>query len=412
MVHTLCRILDWPGVKWLVLILVMVMPLASLLTWAERRQSAMMQDRLGPNRANIGPIKLKGILHFVADALKMIFKEDFIPANVHKGLFALAPILALAPVLIAFCIIPFGPTIYPHHLGTPLSDYQLLMHPNAGEYADPIRLQVFSVDFGLIFYFAVLTLANYGGTIAGWASYNKWALLGGLRSSSQMMSYEVAMGLSLMGVFVWSGTLEPGALVAGGATSTFQAMHQMAPANPFNWFWLWQPVALVLFFTAAIAETKRAPFDIPEGEPEIIGYFVEYSGLRWGMFFLAEFIEIVFISAVIATVFFGGYQFPFLDPDGFRIGGHMVSVVGPDGLQHAVHVASSFVPLAHGWVVLIQVATFGAKVILLCWFQLLIRWTLPRFRADQLMNLGWKLLLPLALANVMVTALIKLIFMG
>src|SRR5258706_10526202 len=200
-------ILDFAGTKWLFLTLVLVMPLASLLTWAERRQSAMMQDRLGPNRANIGPIKLKGILHFVADAVKMIFKEDFIPANVHKGLFALAPILALAPVLIAFCIIPFGPTVYPHALGAVFDPSAL----TADQLADPIRMQIFSADYGLIFYFAVLTLANYGGTIAGWASYNKWALLGGLRSSSQMMSYEGAMGLSLMGAVLVTGTLEPGA---------------------------------------------------------------------------------------------------------------------------------------------------------------------------------------------------------
>ncbi|MEO8554197.1 MAG: NADH-quinone oxidoreductase subunit H, partial [Kofleriaceae bacterium] len=258
-------ILDFAAIKWVFLILVLVMPLASLLTWAERRQSAMMQDRLGPNRANIGPIKLKGILHFVADAVKMIFKEDFIPANVHKGLFALAPLIAIAPVLIAFCIIPFGPTVYPH-----MVTQVMPTAPNAAELADSIRMQIFSSDFGLIFYFAVLTLANYGGTIAGWASYNKWALLGGLRSSSQMMSYEVAMGLSLMGAFLVVGTLEPGAIAAFGATES------MSGSNPLNWLWLWQPVGLVLFFTAAIAETKRAPFDIPEGEPEIIGYFVEY----------------------------------------------------------------------------------------------------------------------------------------
>src|SRR3569623_1989316 len=290
------QILDFPAVKWLFLVLVLVMPLASLLTWAERRQSAMMQDRLGPNRANIGPIKLKGILHFVADALKMIFKEDFIPANVHKGLFALAPLIALAPVLIAFCIIPCGPTIYPH-----VVTQVMPVTPDQAQLADSIRMQIFSSDFGLIFYFAVLTLANYGGTIAGWASYNKWALLGGLRCSSQMMSYEVAMGLSLMGAFLVTGTLEPGAIVNHGATAS------MSAAPPLNWLWLWQPNGLELFYTAAIAETKRAPFDIPEGEPEIIGYFVEYSGIRWGMFFLAEFIEIVFISSVIASVFFGGW---------------------------------------------------------------------------------------------------------
>src|ERR1700761_7855058 len=140
-------ILDWGGTKWVFLVLALVMPLASLLTWAERRQSAMMQDRLGPNRANIGPIKLKGILHFVADALKMIFKEDFVPANVHKGLFALAPILALAPVLIAFCIIPFGPTIYPHQITSVIDTYQLATTPGAPEFADSIRMQMFSIDF-------------------------------------------------------------------------------------------------------------------------------------------------------------------------------------------------------------------------------------------------------------------------
>lgn len=396
--HIVYAILDFPAVKWVFLILALVMPLASLLTWAERRQSAMMQDRLGPNRANIGPVKLKGILHFVADALKMIFKEDFIPANVHKGLFALAPILALAPVLIAFAIIPFGPTIFPHSITTVIDPFALAANNGAPEFADAIRMQMFAIDFGLIFYFAVLTLANYGGTIAGWASYNKWALLGGLRSSSQMMSYEVAMGLALMGAFIVTGTLEPGAIVAHGAIDGLSA------SNPLNWLWLWQPLGFVLFFTAAIAETKRAPFDIPEGEPEIIGYFVEYSGIRWGMFFLAEFIEIVFISAVITTVFFGGWQVPFLDVDGFRIGGAIDAATG-------VSVGGTVMHLPHGIVVLLQFLAFGLKVVLLASFQLLVRWTLPRFRADQLMNLGWKLLLPLSLANIMVTALVKLIFM-
>ena len=366
-------ILDFPATKWVFLILALVMPLASILTWMERRQSAMMQDRLGPNRANIGPIKLKGILHFVADAVKMIFKEDFIPANVHKGLFALAPILALAPVLIAFCIIPFGPTIYPHSFWHVLDTYQLASDPGNAAFADSIRLQIFQADYGLIFYFAVLTLANYGGTIAGWASYNKWALLGGLRSSSQMMSYEVAMGLALMGAFLWTGTLEPGALAAHGARET------MSGANPVNWLWLWQPVGLVLFFTAAIAETKRAPFDIPEGEPEIIGYFVEYSGIRWGMFFLAEFIEIVFISAVIATVFFGGWQFPFLEPDGFHLGGNL------DAVTHVV-TGGAYLALPHWAVVAIQMGTFGAKLVGLSMFQLFIRVdapALPRGSADE-----------------------------
>jgi NADH-quinone oxidoreductase subunit H len=372
---TLYAVLDWPGTKWLFLVFLFVMPVASLLTWAERRQSAMMQDRLGPNRANIGPFKLWGILHFVADAVKMIKKEDFIPANAHRQLFALAPILALAPVLIAFAIIPFGPTIYPEQFLQPLDVRQLTAD------SPKITLQMFQVDFGLLFYFAILSIANFGATIAGWASYNKWALLGGLRASSQMMSYEVSMGLSLMGVFLIMGTLEPGAMV------------DWQHANA--WGVVVQPVAVFLFFTAAIAETKRGPFDLPEGEPEIIGYFVEYSGIRWGMFFLAEFIEIVFVSMIMTTVFFGGYHVPFLDADGiFRVFG----------------MESSF-QLAHGAVVGLQMVSFGFKVVFFCWLQLAIRWTLPRFRVDQLMDLGWKKLLPLSLANLMVTALVVLLLM-
>ncbi len=362
-------LLDSAGFKWIFLIMLLVMPLASLLTWAERRQSAMMQDRLGPNRANIGPIRLMGILHFVADALKMISKEDFVPEKAHRALFTLAPILALAPVFIAFAIIPFGPTIYPHDLA------RVIDLRGGPDTTHAIDLQVYSFEFGLIFYFAIMTVANYGATLAGWASYNKWALLGGLRASSQMMSYEVTMGLSLMGVFLVMGTLEPGAMVAWQGP------------NPFHWGWLYQPFALILFFTAAIAETKRAPFDLPEGEPEIIGYFVEYSGMRFGMFFLAEFIEIVFLSAVMTTVFFGGWQFPFLHADGF----HFAGFVG-------------FLP--HWAVVLIQFLTFGGKVVFFCWLQLAIRWTLPRFRPDQLMQLGWKRLLPLSLVNLMVTAFV------
>ncbi|HVV87716.1 MAG TPA: complex I subunit 1 family protein [Kofleriaceae bacterium] len=397
--ETIYAILDNPATKWVLLVFLLVMPLASLLTWAERRQSAMMQDRLGPNRANIGPIRLKGILHFVADAVKMISKEDFIPGNVHRGLFTLAPLLAIGPVLIAFAIIPFGPTIFPHSFTSTLDPAALARTPDVHAFADSIRLQIAQLDFGLLFYFAILTLANYGGTIAGWASYNKWALLGGLRSSSQMMSYEVSMGLSLMGCFILVGSLEPGFIVASGVSS------KIAASNPLNWLWLWQFPALLLFFTAAIAETKRAPFDIPEGEPEIIGYFVEYSGLRWGLFFLAEFIEIVFISAVIVSIFFGGYQVPFLDPDGFRFGGYVTEIQGV-----WVSTGGMVLHMPHWAVSLLQIGAFGLKVVLVCWLQLMIRWTLPRFRADQLMNLGWKLLLPLALGWTMFTALAKLLF--
>jgi NADH-quinone oxidoreductase subunit H len=364
----------WAIVKWVGLVILFVMPVASLLTWAERRQSAMMQDRLGPNRANIGPFKLWGILHFVADALKMLFKEDFIPARAHRILFTLAPVMALAPVLIAFAIIPFGPPVDFSKLGEVLAPSEITA---GGAVIGGEPMQVAVVEFGLLFYFAIASLANYGATLAGWASYNKWALLGGLRASSQMMSYEVAMGLSIMGMLLVAGTLELGGIVA------WQVEH--------TWGVLAQPLAFLLFFTAAIAETKRAPFDLPEGEPEIVGYFVEYSGLRFGMFFLGEFIEIVFISAVLVTVFFGGWHVPFLYADGWHFPFINVQSLWP-----------------HGLVVLTQVVFWTGKVIFFCWLQLLIRWTLPRFRPDQLMSLGWTKLLPLALLNIMVTALVIL----
>jgi NADH-quinone oxidoreductase subunit H len=188
-----------------------------------------------------------------------------------------------------------------------------------------------------------------------------------------MMAYEVAMGLSIMGMLLVAGSLELGAIVE------WQGAH--------TWGVVVQPLAFLLFFTAAIAETKRAPFDLPEGEPEIVGYFVEYSGLRFGMFFLAEFIEIVFVSAILVTVFFGGWHVPFLAADGWHFPFINVQSLWP-----------------HGLVVLVQVIVWTMKVLFFCWLQLLIRWTLPRFRPDQLMSLGWTKLLPLALLNIMITA--------
>ena len=351
--------------KLLLLVMGFVMPLASLSTWAERRQSAMMQDRLGPNRANIGPVKLWGILHFVADAIKMMFKEDVVPSKVDRFLFALAPVMAIAPVLITFAVIPFGPDLCVGQVMSVVTD--------PATCKATIPLQVARMDVGMLFYFALASLAVYGTTLAGWASYNKWSLLGGLRASSQMMSYEVCMGLSLMGVFLVYGSLEPNAIVTAQGS------------NILNWGIFTQPLAFILFFTAAIAETKRAPFDLPEGEPELIGYFVEYSGMRFGIFFLAEFIETIFLAAVVTTVFLGGWQIPGLDSSGF-------------GSFHLPHLV----------VVLLQVVVWSLKILFLCWLQLLIRWTLPRFRPDQLMRLGWKQLLPLSLLNIIVTAAVVL----
>lgn len=356
-------------VKMILLVLLVVMPLASILTWMERRQSAMMQDRVGPNRAAIGGFRAWGLFHFVADAIKMIMKEDFVPAKANKALFTLAPVMAIVPVFVTFAIVPFGGDVCTHQL------LQVVRTTTAC--VDPVQLQVARLDVGLLFYFAIASLAVYGTTLAGWSSYNKWSLLGGLRASSQMMSYEVTMGLAILGAFLVYGTLEPAAIV------------EAQGPNPLHWGIVTQPLGALLFFTAAIAETKRTPFDTPEGESEVIGYFCEYSGMRFGMFFLAEFIEIVFLSAIIATVFFGGYMVPGLHTDGFHLGNRIIE-------------------LPHLAVLIIQTTAWGLKVIFFCWFQLLIRWTLPRIRPDQLMALGWKKLLPMSLANILITALVVL----
>ncbi len=358
-------------IKILFMVLLFAMPVASILTWMERRQSAMMQDRLGPNRANIGPFKMWGITHFLADALKFMAKEDFVPPKAHKFLFMWAPIMAMAPALIVSAIVPFGTPICWEHPFGPL--------PADGVCAQPIGLQIARLDAGLLFYFAISSLAVYGATLAGWASHNKWAMMGGLRASSQMMSYEVTMGMAVLGSFLVFGTLEPGAIVA-------QQQH-IFNLNDIRHSWgiFSQPIGFILFLTAAIAETKRTPFDIPEGEPEIIGYFVEYSGLRFGMFFLGEFLEIVFSSAIMVTLFLGGWHW------GATIDNFL-----------AAHVPNVFLAV----VTFTMWALF--KVVPFCMFQLLIRWSLPRFRSDQLMRLGWQRLLPISIGNVVVTALVVL----
>jgi NADH-quinone oxidoreductase subunit H len=356
-------------IKILFLVLGFLMPLASILTWLERRQSAMMQDRLGPNRANIGPIKAWGITHFLADAVKFIFKEDYVPGKAHKFLFMWAPIMAMAPALIVAAIIPFGPSLCWGQLTDKIAD---------GVCQQPIPLQIARLDIGLLFFFAISSLSVYGATLAGWASHNKWAMMGGLRASSQMMSYEVTMGMSVLGAFLVYGTLEPGAMVA--QQTTFLSFDNFGS----SWGIFLQPLGFILFLTAAIAETKRTPFDIPEGEPEIIGYFVEYSGMRFGMFFLGEFLEIITSSGIMISLFFGGWHWG-AAVDGFLAG------------------------LLPNWAfVLVMFGLWTVKIFVFCMFQLLIRWSLPRFRSDQLMRLGWQRLLPISIANVVVTALIIL----
>ncbi|MBI3333004.1 MAG: NADH-quinone oxidoreductase subunit H [Candidatus Omnitrophica bacterium] len=337
-----------------------VLNLAGLHTWVERKQSAVMQDRIGANRASILGIRLLGLFHPLADAVKMFTKEDFVPANGDRFLHALAPFLSVFFALVAFAGIPFGDRLI---LGGRV-----------------IELQVAKIDGALLYVFAMLSLGVYGVILAGFASRNNYAMMGGLRASAQMLSYEIALGISVVGVVMTFGTLDLQEMVrAQGAT-----LGGIVP----RWGIFLQPVAFFVFLTAALAETKRVPFDLPEGESEIIGYFVEYSGMKFGMFFLTDFVETVLVACLATTLFFGGWQVPFLFPDGFHF---------PWGAAVPVH----------QWTyILLGVGSFSLKVLTFCWLFMAIRWTLPRFRYDQLMRLGWKILFPIAVANLLVTGAI------
>jgi NADH-quinone oxidoreductase subunit H len=281
----------------LILVLGFVMIIATFLTLAERKWSAMMQDRIGPNRATIDVPLLRrrplgGVFHIATDALKMLFKEDFRPKNADPLLFNLGPILAFAPVLALFAVVPVGPVV------------------NVD--GSRVGLQVANPDFGLLWVFAIASLAVYGTSLAGWASNNKFALLGGVRASSQMISYEVALGLGLVGAMMAFSSVRLPELIAGQTTHLWGGALDLGSTGPLDvgipaWGLFLQPIGFVAFFSAAVAETKRAPFDVPEGEPEIIGYFVEYSGMKFGMFMISEFVEIVVLSALITTaIFLGG----------------------------------------------------------------------------------------------------------
>jgi NADH-quinone oxidoreductase subunit H len=411
-----------------VIVLGFVLPLAALLTWVERKQSAMMQDRVGPNMARISlgniHIRLWGLLHIVTDGIKMLFKEDFVPRRAHRILYGAAPLMALVPAIVVFAIVPFGDALCWSRLLDVVTQADVDQCA-AGRGGTP--LQVAHIDVGLLFYFAIASLATWGVTIAGWASYNKWAILGALRGSAQMISYEVAIGLTIVGALLCYGSLEP---------------HEIVHAQlDTQWGIIFQPIAFVLFFTAAIAETKRTPFDLPEGDSEIIGYFIEYSGMRFGLFFLSEFMEVIFVSALVTTLFFGGWALPFgiFGAEGFssplmaqlffagagigitvlgaliwRASKHGENVGAVLVIIGTVHLSVAVYSLFTGWgtevphfmVVLVGMLTWGIKVAAFCWLQMLIRWTLPRFRYDQLMSLGWKGLLPLSVANIVLTAVI------
>jgi NADH-quinone oxidoreductase subunit H len=358
----------------LVVILIIVLTFSPVLVWADRRQSAMIQDRIGPIRAGIPiggkNIALWGLLHPLADALKFMWKEDFIPPKADKLLHAIAPIISVVPAIAAFAVIPFSGPIYSMYLMDTL--------PASPEGAGR-ALQVASINVGILYVFAVAGTGVIGAALAGYCSDNKYALLGGIRAAGQMVSYEVTLGLSLVGCFMIYGTLLLEDMVA----------YQV---NNHVWGIFMQPLAFILFFTGSIAETKRIPFDVPEGESELAaGYFTEYSGMKFGMFMMGEYIEIVASSCLLVALFFGGYDMPFLFADGIR-------------LQFMSWDFGGLVlPLPHLAVTVISVLNFILKVVVLCWLSLMIRWSLPRFRYDQIMKLCWQYMLPASLANIFLT---------
>ena len=358
------------------LVLFMVLNLAGVLGWIERKGSALIQDRIGANRASILGFAGLGLVNtLIADPLKFLTKEDFIPPHGDKFLHTLAPCMAFFPALVTFAVIPFGDVLV------------------LGDRA--INLQVADLNFGILYIFAMASLSVYGIVIGAWASNNKFSLLGGVRGSAQMISYEVAMGLSAMGVLMVYGTLDLQEIARGQGTLIRDLLPDSLGFLKTNigqlpaWGIFLQPLAFLLFFVAAVAETKRIPFDLPEGESELVaGYHVEYSGGKFLMFFAGEFAEIVTAAGLMTTLFFGGWQVPYLMRDGF----------------HFPWWESWLLP--HLAVAALQVAAFTLKVLFFCWLQILLRWTVPRFRYDQVMRLGWKMLLPLALVNVIVTAIV------
>ena len=359
------------------------LPIGGLLTlYGDRKLSALIQNRVGPNRAKVFGIQssLLSLPQFVADGIKMLFKEDAMPDNADRFWHFVAPALALLPAITLWAVIPFGDL---YCTGTvQVKDYMDVCV--GGEQKN--YFSIANLDAGLLYLFAISSISVYGAALAGWSTNSKFALIGGLRSTAQMISYEVTMGLSLAGTMLIYGTLnlnemaqQQGALIGG-----------WLPA----WGIVYQPVAFFLFFIAMMAETKRAPFDVPEGESEIVaGYFTEFSALKFGAIQLSEYVGTVFVGALVATIFFGGWQVPVLYGDGFHFGSGGVDI-----------------SLPYPVVVALRLVAFIGKTLLFVLLQFMLRWTLPRFRYDQIMNLGWKILLPVSIANFVITAIIVLAF--
>lgn len=330
--------------------------IAAYSTWGERKVAAIMQDRLGPSRAGKW-----GLLQPLADGLKLFFKEEIIPDRSMRGLFILGPALFMVTALMTSAVIPWGP------------DFTIQI----GESIRTIYLQVADINIGILYIFGITSVGIYGIMLGGWSSNNKFSLLSSIRAASQSISYELALGLSLIAVLMLTGSLSLRTIV--------EQQHGFWADGYFTWNFFKQPLGFLIFLVCTFAELNRAPFDMPECESELnMGYHQEYSSMRLGMFLFAEYINMFISSAVLATLFFGGYNFPWMD--------QVASVV------------------SSGWFALICVSVLMLKIVGFILFFMFIRWTLPRFRHDQLLNLGWKKLIPLALINMLVTGIVILWF--
>ncbi len=403
--------------------------LVPVLIWFERKGAAFMQDRAGPNRAAVAGIRLAGFIHNIADVVKLLMKEMMIPPHVNRFYFMIAPFIGFTAILAAFAVIPWADTLHV-----------------AGR---EIGMQVAALNSGILFILAITSLNVYGIVLAGWSSNNKFALMGGLRATAQMISYEIPLGLALVGIFMVFQSVQLNEIVRGQGELLFGFL----PA----WGVFVQPLGCILFIVAAFAETNRNPFDLPEGESEIVaGYHVEYSGMRFALFYMGEYVAIVLFSAMIATLYFGGWQVPYMSTEtlvakadtilklmlagggsgalvfAMLMGVFAKRVKGKFGdlREYEGHVLGAFNAVvalvmffflfrsmgstlpewgARTVALVAQISSFALKTVFFCWFFIWVRWSLPRFRYDQLMRLGWKRMIPLSFFNIFATGLILLL---
>ncbi len=336
-------IIIFAAVKMLIVFTVMMLTV-TYLVYFERKISAWAQNRIGPNR-----VGWKGTLQPFADVLKLLLKEDIVPEQANKTIHTLAPMMALFVAFTTYAVIPFG--------------------PNVTVFGYTVPLVVADVNIGILYVLALTSLGVYAITFAGWSSGSKYSLLGGVRSSAQMISYEISMGFSVAGVLLLAESLRPEAIVNAQS----------------GWMWnaVLQPIGFITFLVSSFAETNRLPFDLPEAEPELVGGFhTEYSSMKFAGFFMAEYANMIVTSTLIVTLYLGGWQFPYLETFG----------------------------LPQAWFVVISILAFMAKVAVLLFFFIWVRWSLPRFRYDQLMNLGWKVMFPLSLINLIWVAVLVMVF--